>query len=65
MKLIIIMIIKIKGKIHTTANTKINSSATKLTPIIKGKERHYDTIVYSRCRLKSNLPLSAKVFNIK
>jgi hypothetical protein len=65
MKLIITTIIKIKGKIHTTANTKINSSATKLTSIVKGKERHYDTIVYSRYRSKSNSPLSAKAFNIK
>jgi hypothetical protein len=65
MKPIITIIIKIKGKIHTTANAKINSSATKLTPIIKGKERHYHTIVYSRCSSKSNSPLSAKAFNIK
>jgi hypothetical protein len=62
---LIITIIKIKGKIHTTAIAKFNSSVTKLTPIIKGKERHYHTIVYSRCRSKSNSPLSAKAFNIK
>ena len=62
---LIITIIKIKGKIHTTAIAKFNSSVIKLTPIIKGKERHYHTIVYSRCRSKSNSPLSAKAFNIK
>ena len=64
MKLIITIIIKIKGKIHTTAIAKFNSSVTKLT-LIKRKERHYHTIVYSRCSSKSNSPLSAKAFNIK
>ena len=58
--------IKMKSKIYTTAIAKFNSSATKLTTIIKGKERYYHTIVLcSRSRSKSNSPLSTKAFNIK